>query len=161
MLWAGACQVHHGYVFPGEGGECLGWCPEKVVAVEPRFEMNLNTLNLLMNIRDHAQKMEEEGEVFHTRRSLTACAREVPRSLPGGPDSFSHHHLHHTCISGSRDRVAHTMPPMTVMVQQLRLTMGHPCARFLRGGMSTATRRKTDISSVPRNERMPTRKIDD
>lgn len=69
-----------GYVFTEHGGECLGRCPEGVVEVPPRFEMNLNTLNLLMNIRHHAKKVEEGGGVFDTHRPLKVCAREVPRS---------------------------------------------------------------------------------
>ena len=69
-----------GYVFPHDGGECLGWCPANVVAVKPRFPMNMNTLNILMNIRDHARKMAGESTPFDTRRSLTACAKDVPRS---------------------------------------------------------------------------------
>ena len=48
--------------------------------MEPLFEMNLNTLNILMNIRDYAKEREEEGQPFDTSRSLTACARDVPTS---------------------------------------------------------------------------------
>lgn len=69
-----------GYIFPHDGGDTLGWCPPNVVEVKPRFQMNMNTLNLLMNIRDYAKKMEEEGTPFDTSRSLNACAKEVPRS---------------------------------------------------------------------------------
>ena len=69
-----------GYVFiPGQD-KPLGVCPPGLIEVVPPFDMNMNTLNMMQNIRDHVRKMEEDGIPFNTDRSLRACDRDVPKS---------------------------------------------------------------------------------
>lgn len=135
-----------GFVYAGPGGACLGLCPPGVVEVAPMFGMNLNTLNLLMNIRDHAQNIQDEGTRFNfLNRSLTTCAKDVPRTKQTSKRKRAHEE------EGGADRgveEAGTLRRSGRVGRQRTLLMPEPMTLTKMGG-STKGRRKKRGAQLP------------